>query len=375
MPPIFSLSSIHCTSQWITCDVCNYSTTETIRITFVYGRNTPAERRPLWDYISSHSQAFSHNPWILLGDFNSIMHSDQREGGATSWLSHSEDFQKAAYLAQLIVIPYQGLKFTWHNGQNGAQNIQKKLDWVLGNSSLLQCWPSTSATFLPRTVSDHSAAVVMLRPPMKPISFQFKFLNLWTSRDEFLPTVSQAWNIEVLGDPMIRLAAKLKSVKVALKAFHKQHSSHISSRVLEAKKNWEQAQFNLDRCPRDALLINEERDKASVITRLKDADGRLIMDPQAIGNMAVTHFKNILSSSSSAHIRDISQCFPKRMSEEASNHVGRPITKEEIKEALFSISDGKAPGPDGFTASFFKQAWELINHDFTNDVLYFFSTG
>lgn len=235
----FSLSSIHCTSQWITCDVCNYSTTETMRITFVYGRNTPAERRPLWDYISSHSLAFSHTPWILLGDFNSIMHSDQREGGATSWLSHSEDFQQAAHLAQLIVIPYQGLKFTWHNGQNSAQNIQKKLDWVLGNSSLIQCWPSTSATFLPRTVSDHSAAVVMFWPPMKPKSFQFKFLNLWTSRDEFLPTVSQAWNIEVLGDPMMRLAAKLKSVKVALKAFHKLHSSHISSRVLEAKKNWE----------------------------------------------------------------------------------------------------------------------------------------
>lgn len=111
------------------------------------------------------------------------------------------------------------------------------------------------------------------------------------------------------------------------------------------------------------------------ITRLKDADGRLIMDPQAIGNMAVTHFKNILSSPSSAHIQYISQCFPKRMSEEASNHAGRPITKEEIKEALFSISDGKAPGPDGFTASFFKQAWDLINHDFTNAVLYFFSTG
>ncbi|KAJ6432923.1 hypothetical protein OIU84_020042 [Salix udensis] len=63
-------------------------------------------------------------------------------------------------------------------------------------------------------------AVVMLRPPIKPKSFQFKFLNLWTSEGRVPSNGFSGWNIEVLGDPMMRLTTKLKSVKVALKAFH-----------------------------------------------------------------------------------------------------------------------------------------------------------
>ncbi|XP_057956947.1 uncharacterized protein LOC131150325 [Malania oleifera] len=50
-------------------------------------------------------------------------------------------------------------------------------------------------------------------------------------------------------------------------------------------------------------------------------------------------------------------------------------TEKEIKEAVFSIEDGKSPGPDGFTACFFKKAWNVVGKDFTRAVLEFFSSG
>ncbi|XP_022015014.1 uncharacterized protein LOC110914533 [Helianthus annuus] len=53
----------------------------------------------------------------------------------------------------------------------------------------------------------------------------------------------------------------------------------------------------------------------------------------------------------------------------------RPVTEEEVKKAMFSIGNDKAPGPDGFTAAFFKNAWPLIGNDIVNAIKDFFDTG
>ncbi|GJV66022.1 putative reverse transcriptase domain, reverse transcriptase zinc-binding domain protein [Tanacetum coccineum] len=48
---------------------------------------------------------------------------------------------------------------------------------------------------------------------------------------------------------------------------------------------------------------------------------------------------------------------------------------KEIKDALFSIGDDKSPGPDGFSAAFFKEAWIVIGQDIYNAVREFFRNG
>ncbi|KAM0877047.1 hypothetical protein ACQ4PT_035764 [Festuca glaucescens] len=40
-----------------------------------------------------------------------------------------------------------------------------------------------------------------------------------------------------------------------------------------------------------------------------------------------------------------------------------PINSEEAKAALMEMDSGKAPGPDGFTALFFKKAWHIVAPD------------
>ena len=62
----------------------------------------------------------------------------------------------------------------------------------------------------------------------------------------------------------------------------------------------------------------------------------------------------------------------------SSNHVdilNSRVTHEEIKNALFSIDDSKAPGPDGFSSLFFKRAWSIVGNEVCDAVADFFSNG
>ena len=38
----------------------------------------------------------------------------------------------------------------------------------------------------------------------------------------------------------------------------------------------------------------------------------------------------------------------------------QPVTLPEVEQAIAQLKDGKARGPDGFTANFFHAFWELI---------------
>ena len=46
-----------------------------------------------------------------------------------------------------------------------------------------------------------------------------------------------------------------------------------------------------------------------------------------------------------------------------------PLTHEEVKNALFSIGDLKAPGPDGLHAIFYKRFWNMLGDDLVHEVL------
>ncbi|CAN1153332.1 LINE-1 retrotransposable element ORF2 protein [Linum perenne] len=48
------------------------------------------------------------------------------------------------------------------------------------------------------------------------------------------------------------------------------------------------------------------------------------------------------------------------------------MSSEEIKKAIFSISNDKSPGSDGYSAEFFKDSWELIGNEVCTAVSSFF---
>ncbi|KAL0322039.1 UNVERIFIED_CONTAM: Transposon TX1 uncharacterized protein [Sesamum calycinum] len=59
--------------------------------------------------------------------------------------------------------------------------------------------------------------------------------------------------------------------------------------------------------------------------------------------------------------------------EEASLLI-RPITKDDVKTAVFDIEEDRAPGPDGYSSGFFKAAWPVVGEEITAAVMDFFTT-
>ena len=46
-----------------------------------------------------------------------------------------------------------------------------------------------------------------------------------------------------------------------------------------------------------------------------------------------------------------------------------PYSADDVRRAVFSIGDLKAPGPDGLHAIFFKKYWHILGDDITQEVL------
>lgn len=67
-------------AQSITCLVEDKVAHTKFHMTTVYAFNTREERRLLWNHLWNQSIGISR-PWIILGDFNSVLQVDDRIGG------------------------------------------------------------------------------------------------------------------------------------------------------------------------------------------------------------------------------------------------------------------------------------------------------
>lgn len=121
-----------------------------------------------------------------------------------------------------------------------------------------------------------------------------------------------------------------------------------------------------------SLLHRQVRNR---IHKLQDDTCNFIHDPQEIGRMASTYFQNLLCSPQSPVTEDLSAIFPNTITEVSSAATLISISDDDIKAALFSISDAKALGPDGYNSLFFKKSWDVIKHDFIAAIKYFFSNN
>ncbi|XP_060216346.1 uncharacterized protein LOC132643841 [Lycium barbarum] len=87
------VQAVYTNEQVIHCQVQDKNTTFSSYITFVYGKHTVADRRPLWEQLREIKGTIN-TPWLILGDFNNILHVEDRLNGAPVHHIEMQDFQQ-----------------------------------------------------------------------------------------------------------------------------------------------------------------------------------------------------------------------------------------------------------------------------------------
>ncbi|KAL2223816.1 UNVERIFIED_CONTAM: hypothetical protein Sindi_3085000 [Sesamum indicum] len=372
----------------------------------------------MWDKLTDLGQAITM-PWLIMGDFNCVKSPEEKQLGVAPTWYELKDFVDCCVALGLLDVPTTGCYYTWYSN-NESNPVWCKLDRVLYNNEWLEAGLHCSAHFNPPgCLSDHSPGIISIfdHTPTKPKPF--RFFNMWADHPDFLATVEARWNLSVDGTPQFSLCRRLKTLKSALKAFNKQHYSHISARATEAELALQEAQNRLESNPGDVALrdsLGDLRKKAvflaeaerhffyqkAKIHHLKEgdrntkffhdmvkrnvsrnsigaitrADGTVITAAEDIVQEFVDYYTSLLGTE--AHTLPVDDGvfeWGPLLTPEHTMELCRAVTPLEVKDAIFHISDNKAPGPDGYSSCFFKKAWNIVGDQVCRAVLDFFRCG
>ncbi|GJZ09506.1 RNA-directed DNA polymerase, eukaryota, reverse transcriptase zinc-binding domain protein [Tanacetum coccineum] len=326
--------------------------------TFVYAQGTIVGRRTLWKDLVIHSRVVKDSHWVLLRDFNCILDPYERSIGSSAIIHGMADFRECLAKIEVSDLVMLGLKYTWNKSLGNPNGLLKKLDKVMSNIGFIKIFSNANAQFLPFVVSDDT-------PSNKP---------------DFLPIIKSIWDMKIPGYYMFSIISKLKLLKKRLRKLWNSQGK-LADKVKFLNSELERIQTAMVNDSHNADLRFEEvvylnayketvkdeeiilKQRAKVTWLSEDLDGNGFSGDQ-VGAQFVKYFQGIFGESSHVSpIIDPASLFSTSLSLEEANFMVRHVFKLEIKYAFFGMEDDKAPGPDGFSAKFFKAAWPIIGDE------------
>ncbi|XP_042005828.1 uncharacterized protein LOC121754533 [Salvia splendens] len=369
-------------------------------VSAVYAKCTRTERIHLWDELRECSILWEGSPWLIGGDFNTILHPRDRVGSETNRQAEMVDFAEAIEDCRILDPGYDGSEFTW--AKNG---LFERLDRILVNERWAQILETTRVTNLPRIASDHGPVLVRCKGTDHNSGGRpFRFQNMWVRHEGFMDLVRGDWMQPTESGGLLNFQIKLARLKRTLKVWNKETfgNIHLNLRDMEVKIATAQSNFEERPTPENRTVINrciaeyirllkmEEdfwRQKATlrwlgegdkntkfyqswvkqkrIRTRIHkiNVGGREISDEMEIRSSAVEFFQDLLAPGpiilSEPDLDLIHQLPP--LAEVAA--LPETPSAEEVKNAVFDIYGDSAPGPDGFTALFYQACWAMVGPD------------
>ncbi|KAL2224648.1 UNVERIFIED_CONTAM: hypothetical protein Sindi_3028900 [Sesamum indicum] len=316
-----------------------------------------------------------------------------------------EEFNGCIQNAGLLPLPMQGEWYTWHNCSANPRNLWKRLDRILINDRWMAQFLTSFYTSLTLRTSDHSP-LVLNGDSQQQYGGMFRFDNYLILSSEFIPSVQQVWQHNIIGVPMYAVTRKLKTLKPVFRE-QRRNKGDLSHNVQMAKGFLEMAQLLVSSNRRDELYLQLEHCCRSVqakaakleqrmlqqrakiqwmkggdqssrvffrqiaqrrlvrrILQINDDHGDTHTEPGAVINEFVTYYQNFLGGERRRDVIDL--------------RFLRPWARQlltDVKQAVFDIAEDKAPGSDGYSSGFFKAAWPIVGQEVSSAVLDFFSTG
>lgn len=108
---------------------------------------------------------------------------------------------------------------------------------------------------------------------------------------------------------------------------------------------------------------------------IEDEDGLPCFEEDHISKVFCGFYEKLFTAIPSDSEPTVQEALKPVITEKQNEELIRKPTAEEIKKATFAINPDKAPGPDGFSASFFQANWEVTGPAIIREIQRFFETG
>ncbi|GJY80757.1 hypothetical protein Tco_0493508 [Tanacetum coccineum] len=352
---------------------------------FIYADNYYVDRRALWNILTAHSLYDADKPWALrecvqkmeVVDVNAIglyFTWNQKMKGAMVLIKkplnassdfnaafNLEDHSCAGYKPNIVMREFKecvqkmevmdvnatSLHFTWNQKPKGSNGILKKIDRIMCNLPFNNDFLGSFVSFQPYRISDHSPCMLRIPKVSKPKHKQFKISNFLVYKEGFRDVVD---------------------------------TGNLHDRVNRLRVELDEAQKAINRNP-SCLLLRDEH--AYYLMAFKEAsldEERFLRQKSKIewlnaGDSNTTYFYKIVKSNflGLRVLPPLLMIISRVLADHKADFMVREVSDSEIKGALFSTGDDKAPGPDGFTATFFKKAWDIVSGKVTTAIRDLFS--
>ena len=417
-PMVVKITLIESSSQLIHCYLENINGNFACHFTAIYGLNKIEERRELWEHLDRIGLTMNNQPWLISGDFNSVLGINDRLGGNLVQEHEIRDFANCLINNSLFEIQTRGGHFTWCN-QRRENLIYSKIDWAFGNLEWMRKYNDIEAEILTPGISDHNPILIHCPIPKFTRYRQFRFLNCLADDENFLNIVQQCWNTPINGCPLYVIWEKLKLVRNGLKQITPNYTQS-AKKIVEFREKLENLQsdfaldpLNMEKFDRikdtrvklekwhtieESILLQKskithiklgdgnnayfyanvkERNRTNGIHTLQSLDGRTLSNDKEIEDEIVGFYINLLGTASEsldAIDLDTIRNGP-QLTNDQKRMLIQPVTDNEITKIVKGLNDNKAPGIDGFNSKFFKASWSIIGKKVTHAVKDFFKTG
>ncbi|KAL2248543.1 UNVERIFIED_CONTAM: putative ribonuclease H protein [Sesamum indicum] len=377
-----------------------------ILCTWVYAKHTRAERRELWDALRNIDDG--EEPWLLGGDFNTVLYCSERKGGAAPKIRTMEDFGDMMMDCGLQDAGFEGSKFTWSRSR-----LWQRLDRFLFSHTWTQAFPLSRIQHLTRNVSDHCPLLLSVKQEKKTGPTPFRFQNMWTKHHDFKHCVTTSWQHPIHGHGMFAFQQKLHRIKAALKLWNTEVFGNIFQNITDAEQRVKIAEQAYDGDPSDENLIAMNKATAELtfalsveesywkqkaackwleegekntkyfhsLTKKKRKQSRIykiqhngatLTKAEDIKVSVVDYFTQAFTRDDTVSVDNL-HWVPNILSEEDRHQLNATPTIEDVKTIIFDMCPHSTAGPDGFSAHFFQCCWEIIGQDLYGAVLDFLS--
>lgn len=160
------------------------------RLTGFYGEPDTAKRKITWNLLKRLGTQ-SRREWLVVGDFNEMLHHGEKLGGPLMPEWRLRDFRETLTQNNLVDLGFKGYHFTWTNKRENDTNTKLRLDRAVASPRWKQIFHLTCRR------SDHSPLLArffnssqQLFCPRK----SFRFEAVWLKSTECAKVIRGSWS-------------------------------------------------------------------------------------------------------------------------------------------------------------------------------------